>query len=146
MSPKSMLRLPEAGSSVNDFTNASFNEIFVSDSKASSKSPVICCSGKVYYTILKHLGNKNKIIRIEQLYPWPEELVSAALGKCKDVFWVQEEPKNKGAYSYILQNLLNMKCNVTYFGRDEAAGVATGSTKYHQVEENKFLKDLTEAL
>ncbi len=142
MTPKSMLRLPEAGCSLSDFTKGSFSPVISSGLEGKAKKPVVLCSGKVYYSLRKALGTEQKIIRIEQLYPWPKEAISEALGKCQNVYWVQEEPKNMGAYSFILQHLTEMDCQVTYFGRAEAAGVATGSTKYSQLEENKFLEQL----
>lgn len=146
MTPKSMLRLAEAGSSLEDLSAGRFEKIIVSGNSKDKKQPVVLCSGKVFYPVRKALGDSVKIIRIEQLYPWPESEIKAALGSSKQAFWVQEEPENMGAARYVEPLLRKLGVSTTYFGREAAAGVATGSPSWHQKEEKEFLSSLLEAL
>lgn len=136
MTPKSLLRLPDAGTSIAEFTETSFQPILVTSRGKPSKT--ILCSGKIYYELLKAVSNENKlpyrIIRVEQLYPFPEvELKRAFKGLTKNsLIWVQEEPENMGAWSYISKKFhkaFNM--SLTYVGRPESASPADGSPKYH---------------
>jgi 2-oxoglutarate dehydrogenase E1 component len=145
MTPKSMLRLPEAGSSVEELTKGAFSPILSSGDSKSAKS-VILCSGKVYYSIRKAIGTEAKVVRIEQLYPWPETELKKELLKAKSIVWAQEEPRNMGAFSYVLAKFASMGIQIDYIGRPEAAGVATGSSKWHAQEEAKFFVELKSVL
>jgi len=110
---------------------------------------VLMCSGKVYYA-LSNAREKNKlnnvaIVRVEQPYPFPAKEVSAVLAKyhsAKQVVWVQEEPKNRGCWTFMdsrIRELLPPGVTLSYAGRDEAASPATGSMKMHEVEEQELL-------
>lgn len=146
MTPKSMLRLAEAGSSLKDLSTGSFQKVVSWGTAKDKKKPVVLCSGKVIYPIRKALGDKAKIVSIEQLYPWPENEVKEVLNGCSNVFWTQEEPENMGAARYVAPLLQKLGKDVTYFGRPDMAGVATGSPSWHAKEERLFLENLLTAL
>ncbi|HEY3405279.1 MAG TPA: 2-oxoglutarate dehydrogenase E1 component [Ohtaekwangia sp.] len=143
-SPKSLLRHPGVASPVKDFTSGSFNEV-LDDPNVSAKdvNRVILCSGKVYYDLLEvQQKRKNKdtaIVRMEQLYPFPEKQLKAVLKKYKDakLVWAQEEPANMGAQSFIVRMM--PKYEVEYVSRKASASPATGYTKVHKVEQDKLV-------
>lgn len=155
MSPKSLLRHPQAVSSLDDLTKGAFQEVIADSTIEMAKAKkCIFVSGKLYYELADY-REKNKIkdvalIRVEQLYPFPETQIKALLKNVKkmdSVIWAQEEPKNMGAWSYIvhpLQDLLNdmgIECDVEYVGREHRASPATGTTKRHNSEQQKIWND-----
>ena len=122
---------------------------------------VLLCSGKVYHSLAQtrdlELDANNKlvprqtkigdvaIVRVEQPYPFPGKEIAAVLAKyrtARQVMWVQEEPRNRGCWTFMesrLRELLPPGVGLTYVGRDEAASPATGSHKMHEVEEEEIL-------
>ncbi|WP_035668668.1 2-oxoglutarate dehydrogenase E1 component [Flavobacterium sp. 83] len=110
--PKSLLRDPRVVSSVEEFANGSFQETF--DDETVNKADVktlVFCTGKFYYDITAERENNGRndvaVVRIEQLFPLPVEQLKAIIAKypnADDYVWAQEEPKNMGAYSYMLMN------------------------------------------
>jgi 2-oxoglutarate dehydrogenase E1 component len=146
MTPKSLLRHPKCISSMDDLSQGSFSEIL--DDTFSNKQKVkrvILCSGKVFYD-LDEYRNKNNItetaiIRIEQLYPFPAAQLEEILTdypKKAELIWLQEEPENMGAWSFILRLLRNK--NIQVVSRPESASPATGSHALHERELNLLLK------
>lgn len=110
--PKSLLRDPRCVSPIEDFTNGSFQETFddVTVNKADVKT-LVFCTGKFYYDITAERENNGRkdvaVVRIEQLFPLPVEQLKAIIAQypnADDYVWAQEEPKNMGAYSYMLMN------------------------------------------
>ena len=151
MTPKSMLRLPEAVSVEADFTgNTSFQEV-LDDTTIADPSRVtrlIFCSGKVYYDILERRSDKEDkttaIIRIEQLYPFHEDMLKAITARYpkanKKWVWCQEEPKNMGAWGHISWRLEKMSgTTVRYAGRKRAASPAVGSLTMHKAEQKQIV-------
>jgi 2-oxoglutarate dehydrogenase E1 component len=148
--PKSMLRHQEAVSKVSDFTDKTFENI-IDDSYANKTSveKVLICSGKLYYELLEKLKESGKtniaIIRLEQIYPFDSDLMEKYLktySNAKRFVWVQEEPKNQGAWSFVrplLQDIVGYD-KLSYTGRIESASTATGSSKIHQKEQNILLE------
>jgi 2-oxoglutarate dehydrogenase E1 component len=141
--PKALLRLPECVSSLNEFVEGSFLSVLI-DQKALNASHLLFCSGKIYYELLK-LREKEKLedfalIRIEELYPFPQEMLKTALSQYKKAShftWVQEEPANMGAWSYIhplLEELLPKGAKLHYNGRETSAAPASGSYVLHKKE------------
>ena len=142
LTPKSLLRNPQATSKIEDLSNGTFRNIIINKSKNLPKR-VVFCSGKVFFDLqdeINKLKVKNiELVRLEQLYPFPEsELKSYTRDlKCKDFLWVQEEPKNMGAWFMIrhrLEEILNetkkgFKLNVV--ARNSSAAPAGGYQKYH---------------
>jgi 2-oxoglutarate dehydrogenase E1 component len=110
--PKSLLRDPRVVSSIEEFENGSFQETF--DDETVNKDEVrslVFCTGKFYYDIIAEReinGRKDvAVVRIEQLFPLPVEQLKAIITKypnADDYVWAQEEPKNMGAYGYMLMN------------------------------------------
>ena len=110
--PKSLLRDPRVVSPIEDFETGSFQETF--DDETVNKADVktlVFCTGKFYYDITAERENNGRkdvaVVRIEQLFPLPVEQLKAIIAKypnADDYVWAQEEPKNMGAYSYMLMN------------------------------------------
>ena len=146
MSPKSMLRLKLAVSNLNAFTEGGFQTVLP---EASALDPagvrrVVLCSGKIYYDLVLAREQREQhdvaVVRIEQLYPFPADAISAALAPfpgVEDVFWAQEEPWNMGAWHFLQARLAALTGGrpLRYVGRDEAASPAVGSYKRHQSEQ-----------
>ena len=146
MSPKSLLRHPEVVSPAAEFLVGGFREVIgdrFSDPKKVKK--VLFCSGKVYFD-LHHEQQKNKrvdvaIVRIEQLFPFPEKQILAELGRYKDdvkKVWVQEEPENMGAWTYILRKYRNNVHEGIF--RKPSASPATGYAKIHAAEQQEIVE------
>jgi 2-oxoglutarate dehydrogenase E1 component len=108
---------------------------------------VLLCSGKVYYDLLDKRDGESKeevaILRIEQFYPFPVELLRRALTryrKAKDWVWVQEESLNMGGWSFMEPRLRAMDYPVKYVGRDASASPATGSHHVHVREQKELVE------
>ncbi|HWB96969.1 MAG TPA: hypothetical protein VG672_09710, partial [Bryobacteraceae bacterium] len=152
--PKSLLRHPKAVSTIQEFTGSGFREV-LSDAgpiEAERISRVVFCSGKVYYDLLaereKQGAEHVAVIRVEQLYPFPEDQVNDLLARypvSAEVAWVQEEPRNMGAWRFVreqIQPLLDSSGReLRYVGRAESASPATGSGKRHQQEQAEIVSD-----
>jgi 2-oxoglutarate dehydrogenase E1 component len=152
MTPKSLLRLPEAKSRKDEFINGWFKEV-IDDNSITDRSlinNVIISSGKVYYDLIKYRAEHNitnaAIVRIEQLYPYVtgglRKLLSSYL-KAKRVIWVQEEPKNMGAWNYIAPKLVNDLAEgqrLSYSGRPESASPAVGSHKISSRQQTELVE------
>ena len=143
--PKSLLRHPACVSPVKDFTSGGFKEV-LDDPAANPKKVkrLLLCSGKIYYDLLERkLENKREdvaIIRLEQLYPLPQKQLQAITDKytkAERFFWVQEEPENMGAWTFIRRKLKFIKPDL--ISRNESASPATGFHKYHQAEQAEII-------
>lgn len=153
MSPKSLLRHPQAVSNAEELANGSFRELLVDDSPEDPKDidRIIFCSGKVYYDLLKYKTQneiKNVAInRLEQFYPFPDHSIKEYLKEyshVKDVIWCQEEPKNMGGWYFVSTRFKyaeqkNQKTK--YVGRPAAASPATGSAKLHNAEQERLVEE-----
>jgi 2-oxoglutarate dehydrogenase E1 component len=147
--PKSMLRHPDASSSLAEFARDRFLNV-LPDNEVKDPRRLLVCSGKIGHNLrVEREKRKDKgvgIIFVEQLYPWPEEELQAALDQhpgAQEVVWVQEEPANMGAFSYVMPHLRRMAGDraVLSVKRSASATPATGSAKAHEIEE-KTLIDL----
>uniref|UniRef100_A0A673G067 oxoglutarate dehydrogenase (succinyl-transferring) n=1 Tax=Sinocyclocheilus rhinocerous TaxID=307959 RepID=A0A673G067_9TELE len=150
--PKSLLRLPEARSSFDEMiTGTKFLRIIPDDCPA-SKNPekvkrVIFCTGKVYYELAKErkqlkLEEDVAIVRLEQISPFPFDLIKAKVEKYSnaELIWCQEEHKNMGYYDYVRPRFLIVHPkDPMYVGRDPAAAPATGNKFTHLAELKRFL-------
>jgi 2-oxoglutarate dehydrogenase E1 component len=159
MSPKSLLRHKLSVSALRDLAEGRFEPVL--DDVAWVGAPegeitvdpanvrrVVLCSGKIYYSLLtgrhERTAATTAIVRVEQLYPFPRrelEAVLAGYPRAEQVYWVQEEPANMGAWRFIeplLRPLLGGR-TLTYVGRDAAASPASGSYKVHQAEETELV-------
>ena len=153
MSPKSLLRHPLAISSLEELANGQFQNV-IGDTRVdpAKTERVILCSGKVYYTLLSEMMKRNQenvaVIRVEQLYPFPEEELKAALAPFKNInsiFWCQEEPMNQGAW-YSSQHRMRRVVDeiypslyLEYVGRASSAAPAGGYMSAHIEEEKRFV-------
>ncbi len=146
MSPKSLLRHPEVISPIDDFTKGGFKEIIDDDfAEPKSVKRILLCSGKVYFDLMheqkRAKRNDVAIVRIEQLFPFPdkqlEDIRKKYNGKAK-VYWVQEEPENMGAWTYILRKYRSDIDQGIF--RPPSASPATGYAKIHQEEQQEIVK------
>ncbi|HUS03666.1 MAG TPA: hypothetical protein VMY77_18125, partial [Chitinophagaceae bacterium] len=145
-SPKANLRHPGSFSHIDQFTSGGFKEViddtFVKD--PSSVKKVLFCSGKIYFDLAEKQQKESRqdiaIIRLEQIYPLPlkalDELYEKKYNKAI-WFWVQEEPLNMGAASFLLMNLKLINYGV--IGRQASASTATGFAKVHAQEQAEIL-------
>ena len=145
--PKSMLRHPDASSPIEDFTHKQFLTV-VPDRAVSDASRILICTGKIGHELLlerkKRKDVSTAVLFIEQLYPFPEEELVAAIEQhpaARDLIWVQEEPANMGALFYILPRLRHLagQRSVLSLKRSASASPATGSAKAHEVEQKTLL-------
>jgi 2-oxoglutarate decarboxylase len=144
--PKSLLRLPVSFSALDALERASFRAVLDDPDilQPGGVTRVLFCSGKVYYD-LKRAREERKdgnttIVRVEQLYPFPAELLRSVLeshSSARDAVWVQEEPKNMGAWTFVgprLSELLPSAARLRYAGRAPSASPATGNAAIHKKE------------
>ena len=146
--PKSTLRHPSNTSSIEDFTGRSSFHRIIEEEQVKNPKRIIFCSGKFFYELDDYRKDKKikniKIVRIEQLYPFPFDTLGDVILKHKDseLLWVQEEPKNMGAWGFVksrirhlfTKNNLNQK--IHYVGRRRAAAPATGIANRHNINQN----------
>ena len=152
LTPKSLLREERSASPLAEFTSGGFHVVLDDPAveRPESVRRVLLCSGRVFYPLAAARDERNQrevaIVRVEQLYPFPRPEIEAALARYRnaaEVCWVQEEPRNMGAWSFIeprLRELLPAGSKLSYVGRDEAASPAVGSFRLHQVEEDTFVR------
>lgn len=156
MTPKSLLRHRLAVSTFDDLTQGTFQTLIpeIDDIPAKDVTRVVLCGGKVYYDLLQkrrdnHL-NHIAIIRIEQLYPFPEQELRSLLAQytaAKTVVWCQEEPRNQGAWycsSHHMQASLATHQHLIYAGRDPSASPAAGYHGLHVEQQTKLVADALE--
>ena len=145
-SPKAYLRYPGSYSPLSDFTNGGFNEVlddtFITDAETVKK--VLFCTGKLYFELAeKQLKENNQniaIVRVEQLYPLPQKQLDALYKKYHKAtwFWVQEEPLNMGAASFLKMNVQGINFGV--ISRNASAATATGYAKVHAQEQKEIIE------
>jgi multifunctional 2-oxoglutarate metabolism enzyme len=152
--PKSLLRHPLAISKVSELVGDKFHNVLDDVETIVNPKRVVLCSGKIYYDLLAERAQRGvkdvALIRVEQLYPYPEVRLDHLLEKYKsatEICWVQEEPKNMGAWSFIAPHLvdqietLKLSANLRYIGRAAAASPATGFLKKHEAEQKSICGD-----
>jgi len=134
MTPKSLLRHPLAVSNLSEMTTGSFQVVMDDPVKPEKPSRMLLCSGKIYYQLVQRRQEINAtdiaIIRLEQLYPFPEDRIKQLTKRFKTVknwVWVQEEPENMGAWQFVRSRLENITGKpLKFIGRAAAASPATG--------------------
>jgi 2-oxoglutarate dehydrogenase E1 component len=149
MTPKSLLRHPAAVSSLSDLTNGRFEPILRDDSSdPATVQRVVLTTGKVYYDLrtAREKANANiPLIRLEQLYPFPQPMIADALRQypnATEVVWAQDEPRNMGAWPFLherLDALLGANQKLRYVGRPIAAAPATGSHHRHEEQQQALV-------
>lgn len=157
MMPKSLLRDERSTSKLEEFTDGRLQLVIDDDSvKPEQIERVLFCTGKVYFGLVAAREERKientAVVRVEQLYPFPKvelEGVLARYPKAKEFFWVQEEPKNMGAWFFVeprVRGLLPAGTALEYRGRSEAASPAHGFYRVHQLEEQEFIKSALDPL
>ena len=154
--PKSMLRNKTVVSPISDFTDGRFRTViddprFSNDAGAAAGvRKLLLCSGKIYWELAaardKRKTDNTAIVRIEQLYPLPDDKLAAVLDRypgARDVRWVQEEPANQGPWPYfglaLPEKLPDRLSGLKRVSRRRMAAPAPGSSKVHEVEQNSIL-------
>jgi 2-oxoglutarate dehydrogenase E1 component len=153
MTPKSLLRLPAACSPLAGLTEGRFEEVLPDedDPDVDKVRHVILCSGRVYYELLQKRRDDNRedvaIIRLEQLYPFPEEQAKQAIGRYTEALryvWCQEEPMNQGAWypsQHHLRNAIGREYHLVYAGRPLLAAPAVGYASLHRQQLEQLVED-----
>ncbi|MEO8193613.1 MAG: 2-oxoglutarate dehydrogenase E1 component [Gemmatimonadales bacterium] len=151
MQPKSLLRLPEAASRLSDLTDLTFAPVIDDAAVAEQRDQVtrlVFCTGKIYYDVAAKRSPHIALVRVEQLYPWPHDEVARIVDlypSAQEVVWVQEEPKNMGAWAYVSPRLRVSTGNVTivrYIGRPERASPAEGYSSAHKAEQERIVSEV----
>lgn len=155
MSPKWILRHKLATSTLEELANGHFHNV-LADTTVNPKKVkrVVLCSGKVYYHLLEARMERGQedvaLVRLEQLYPFPEEELVAALkpyGKLTDFVWCQEEPMNQGAWYSSQHHMRRVIANISpkaylnFAGREASAAPAAGYMSTHLEEQNRFIDE-----
>jgi len=151
MTPKSMLRLPAAQSAGEELVQGHFARV-IDDAEAQRGgmvSRVFFCSGKIFHEIdaqRRELGDRGSaFVRLEQIAPFPAEEVEAILKRYRgaEMHWVQEEPRNMGAFRFVQSQMLDrFGVNLKYIGRPDSATHAVGSTKVHEKQAKALLLEI----
>jgi 2-oxoglutarate dehydrogenase E1 component len=160
MTPKSLLRHKLCVSKLEEFAEgSSFHRVLWDDDHATLATGkdvkrIVLCSGKVYYDLLEERRKRDLkdvvILRLEQLYPFPDDVLAEEFAKYPnaDVIWCQEETKNMGAWTFVdrrIEDVLTAAKHKAgrprYVGRAEAASPATGSLKIHTAEQIKLVDE-----
>jgi len=150
--PKYLLRAKESRSRVEELTHGSFQEVLDDPAVAdpSSVRRVILCSGKVAFDLMKRRDERQvpaAIVRVEQLYPWPEQQLREIVDRydgADTVFWVQEEPENMGGWPFVdsrLTALVPDRAKPGHASRVESGSPAVGSARVHAQELDDLLEE-----
>ncbi len=155
MQPKSLLRLAQAASTITDLAQSKFLSAIDDATGATKRTSVkrlVFCTGKVYYDLLAAgIPDTVAVVRVEELYPWPHEEIARIVDlypEIDEVAWVQEEPKNMGAWSFVAPRLRVSTGNalvIRYYGRPERASPAEGYTSTHAEEQTRIVNEALQA-
>ncbi|HSG48841.1 MAG TPA: multifunctional oxoglutarate decarboxylase/oxoglutarate dehydrogenase thiamine pyrophosphate-binding subunit/dihydrolipoyllysine-residue succinyltransferase subunit, partial [Longimicrobiales bacterium] len=154
MTPKSLLRLPAASSTVGELVDGAFRPVLddpMTDGRREEIRRLVLCSGKVYYDIQgmkrREEAATTAVARVEELYPFPQAELTALLEsypKLEEVLWTQEEPRNMGALTYIGQRLravVPRTIPLRQVSRPERASPAEGKAKDHAAEQSRIVHE-----
>ncbi len=156
MTPKSLLRAQQAKSPAQDFIEGGFHVLLDDPLPAAGVRRILMCSGKIGFDLMEYRQQNHiedtAIIRLEQLYPFPFEglrEIFARYPQAHDLRWVQEEPRNMGAWSFVRARLRYVAAEhypISYVGRMPSGSPATGSQRIHQLEQEHIVKQAFAAL
>lgn len=157
MTPKSLLRHPLAASKASEFSDGNFN-IIVEEPRTGSKPKqverLVLCSGKVSIDLAEQIEKSEDnldwlhVLRVEELYPFPKEEITAILERfpnVTEVIWLQEEPQNMGAWTYMdprLRDTVPEKATVRYVGRRRRSSPSEGDAIVHKKEQARILRSV----
>ena len=153
MTPKSLLRHPLAAARASELSHGTFRPV-LDDTRAAAHPErvrrLVLCSGKVWADVESDPGRAQDetlaIVRLEELYPFPAEEIRALLAayhQARDVVWLQEEPQNAGAWSFVeprLRQLIGSERSLRYVGRPERASPAEGWADVHAAEQRRIVE------
>ncbi len=151
MTPKSLLRLPQATSRIEHLSESRFFPVLSEPRIDEEKvTRLVLCSGKIYYDLKGHATRENNegvaISRVELLYPFPQQQILEEVGRypnLREVVWAQEEPRNMGARAHMSPRLLHIlphPLEFGYVGRPERASPGEGYPAAHTVEQNRIIR------
>ena len=151
MTPKSLLRLPQATSRIEHLSEARFFPVLAEPRIDEQKvERLVLCSGKIYYDLKGHATRENNegvaISRVELLYPFPQQQIMDEVKRypnLREVVWAQEEPRNMGARAHMSPRMLHMlpsHLEFGYVGRPERASPGEGYPAAHTVEQNRIIR------
>ena len=155
--PKRYLRMPQSRSRVSELTEGGFR-LTLDDRAELDRDPVrrvLLCTGKLGHELMDkrdELGAPAAVVRVEQLYPWPEDDILTTVAKypnAREVWWVQEEPANMGAWNFAharLARALRDRAELRHVAREASASPATGSQTIHEREQQQLLAAAFEGL
>jgi 2-oxoglutarate dehydrogenase E1 component len=152
MTPKSLLRHPRARSSLDDLAAGSFRPVLIPEiDTPDAVRRVVLCTGKTYYDLVgseafEEAADRVAVVRIEQLYPLPETELRAAIAgfpAAREIVWVQEEPKNMGAWEHLRPELHAAAAgrSVRYAGREAKASTAEGYSEVHAEQQARLVRE-----
>jgi 2-oxoglutarate dehydrogenase E1 component len=149
MTPKSLLRLPRAVSSLDDFVSGRYDPVLDDPDPVKGVKTVIICSGKIFYQLAARRdeikNNHTVIIRLEQFYPFPKvqlDMILKKYSRAKTWMWVQEEPENMGGWQFVKPRLENVTGKVfQYVGRKPASSPATGFPAIYRKEQESISRE-----
>ncbi|MFN7928549.1 MAG: 2-oxoglutarate dehydrogenase E1 component [Blastocatellia bacterium] len=151
MTPKSLLRSPNAVSTIDEFTTGGFRAVLPDPvANAENVKRLVLCSGKVYYDLKAEATQQGSdhvaLLRVEQFYPFPKQALEdwfAQFANATEVVWAQEEPQNMGGWTFMQPRLeaLTGRRKVRYAGRSASASPSTGNYIIHGLEQAKLVKD-----
>ena len=144
MTPKSLLRRSGVISPVADLVDGALQEVIPDSNRPAKARRLVLCTGKIYYDLNDARENADEadvsLVRVEQLYPFPETVlaeIGASYDGLKEVVWVQEEPRNRGAWTFMEPRLRAQfpDLAIGYVGRPASASPATGSLRHHRQQQ-----------
>ena len=154
MTPKSLLRHPLASARLEDLTQGRFQRVLDDEQaalRADAVRRVVLCTGKIAIELLAQRERTQAedvaIVRVEMLYPFPADELRAVLGRypnVREVVWVQEEPRNMGAWTYISPRLLELvgsRTELKVIARPELSSPATGFSDLYQAEQEQIIEE-----
>jgi 2-oxoglutarate dehydrogenase E1 component len=152
--PKSLLRHPKVVSAVEEFTSGGFQEVIGETTviPPDRVGRILLCSGKVYYDLVAAREQRDNppvpVVRLEQLYPFPAARIQDVLARypvTSEVVWVQDEPRNMGAWRHVEEQMRELleptRRTLRYVGRATSASPSAGSLKRHQQEQAELLDE-----
>ena len=151
MTPKSLLRLPQAASAIADMAeDTRFQPVLAEPGVADEQvTRLVLCTGKIYYDLVGHPERPSHpglaVARVELLYPFPEHQILELMGRypnLREVLWVQEEPRNMGARAHMFPRLMQImpqEMHFGYIGRPERASPGEGYPAAHMTEQNRIV-------
>ncbi|MFC4339958.1 2-oxoglutarate dehydrogenase E1 component [Cupriavidus numazuensis] len=158
MTPKSLLRHQEAVSALDELASGEFREVLAevrTEQEEDRVTRLILCSGKIYFDLLARRRKSGKdniaLLRVEQLYPFPEQQIARELERypyLKEVIWCQEEARNQGAWSFVverLQGIVEDPLVLRYVGPEAAASTAPGYASMHAARQERTLHEAIDA-